>query len=306
MHDFTLRQLEYFVAVVEAGSVTAAARKLHVSPGGISLAISELEARLQVQLVLRQRAKGVTVTPAGRWAAEQARAVLEKSTELQDVARTIRGELTGPLRIGCFTTLSPWLLPPVMEHFTRKYPGVRLQIAEGPSDDLQRRLIDGEFDVVLMYAWHLTTKVEAVEIVPVRLRLVLPPDHPLAQRDEVALRDLQDEPAILLGLQPAQDLVVDRVLRQAGFEPNVRWRLTNVETIRSMVARGLGYTVIMGRPYGDRTYEGLSLAYRRIADDLPHNAVVIAYPQGTTPTAKVRALVDFCKHEFAEERHPVQ
>ncbi|WP_219414424.1 LysR family transcriptional regulator [Pseudonocardia nigra] len=305
MHDFTLRQLEYFVAVVEEGSVTAAARRLHVSPGGVSLAISELESSLKVQLTLRRRAKGVTVTPAGRWAVEQARAVLEKSAELQEIARVVRGELVGPLRIGCFTTLSPWLLPRIIAHFTQQYPGVTVELSEGPSDGLQRRLHDGELDVVLMYSNHLAPGVDIEEIVPVRLQLVLPPTHRLAGLDEVPLREVQDEPAILLALQPAQGLV-ENILRAAGFEAKVRWRSTNVETIRSMVARGLGYTIIMGRPHGDRTYDGLPLAYKRIADEVPRNAVVVAYPTGTTPTAKVRTLIDFCRHEFAEEGQPVQ
>jgi DNA-binding transcriptional LysR family regulator len=79
------------------------------------------------------------------------------------------------------------------------------------------------------------------------------------------------------------------------------WRSTNVETIRSMVARSLGYTIIMGRPSGDRTCEDLPLAYRRIADDVPPNSVVITYPEGTIPTAKVRTLIAFCRHEFAKE-----
>lgn len=301
MHAFTLRQLEYFVAVVEEGSVTAAARRLHVSPGGVSLAVSELESSLGAQLMVRRRAKGISMTPAGRWAAEKARAMLETSSELADVARAVRGELTGALRIGCFTTLSPWLLPRIAAHFATAHPGVSLEIVEGSSDELQQRLADAELDAVLMYSWHLDSTVEPVEIAPVRLQVVLPAGHALAAQPAVKLQDLRDEPAILLNLQPARDLV-ERMLRRAGFEPNVRWRIANVETIRSMVARGLGYTLIMGRPHGDRSYEGLPLAYRRIADDVPPNAVTVAYPRGATPTAKVRALVEFCREEFAEDR----
>lgn len=73
-----------------------------------------------------------------------------------------------------------------------------------------------------------------------------------------------------------------------------------------MVARGLAWSVIMGRPAGDRAYDGLSLVYKRIADDVPPNVVVVAYPTGTIPTAKLRALIDFCKHELADEGKPVQ
>ena len=304
MAEFTLRQLEYFAAVVEDSSVTAAARRLHVSPSGVSLALTELEACLKVQLTVRRRGKGVTVTPAGRWVYEHAREVIERSSDISAVARIVRGELAGPLRIGCFTTLSPWMFPRVAAHFTEHHPGVEVRLVEGVSGELQEQMRDGELDVVFMYSNHLEPNTAAEEIAPVRVQLAVAPTHRLAAWDEVPLRELENETAILLGLQPVTGHV-EEILRSAGFEPKVRWRSTNVETIRAMVARGLGYTIIMGRPYGDRTYDGLPLAYRRIADEVPANNVVVAYPQGTVPTAKIRTLIAFCKEEFGSEGYTV-
>ncbi|MBR8642126.1 LysR family transcriptional regulator [Streptomyces tuirus] len=300
MGDFTLRQLEYFVAVVEAESVTAAAQRLHVSPGGVSLALKELETSLKVQLTLRRRGKGVAVTPAGRWVYEHAQALLARSADISAAARIVRGELTGPLRIGCFSTLSPWLFPRIAAHFAESHPGVDVQLVEDASAVLHDRMLRGELDVVLNYSNHLGPGIASAEIAPVRLVLAVAPSHRLAEFDEVPLRELKDETAILVALQPATSHVED-ILRSAGFEPRVRWRSANVETIRSMVARGLGYTIIMGRPQGDRTYDGLPLAYRRIADDVPPNSVVVAYPEGTIPTAKVSTLIAFCRHEFGKE-----
>src|SRR5699024_367127 len=89
--------------------------------------------------------------------------------------------------------------------------------------------------------------------------------------------------------------------RNAGIRPNVRWRSQNVETIRSMVARGFGYTIIMGRPYGDRTYDGLEIVYRPIADRIDDNAVVVALPDNARPTSKVTTLIGFCREEFGTE-----
>ncbi|MFT4468632.1 LysR family transcriptional regulator [Arthrobacter sulfonylureivorans] len=300
MSDFSLRQLQFFVAVVEEGSVTEAASRLRVSPGGVSVAMSQLEATLKVQLILRRRGKGAAVTPAGKWVYDQARKVLEGAEGITSVAAVVRGELAGPLRIGCFSTLSPWLFPRIAAHFAAEHPGIDVQLIEGASAELQARLKAGELDVALLYANHMAGGVTGTEIVPVRLQLALAPGHRLAAREEIWLRELENEEAILLGVQPSMGHVED-ILRRAGLRPNVRWRSTNVETIRSMVARGLGYTIIMGRPYGDYTYDGLPLVYRRIADDIPENAVVVAYPEGTTPTAKVRTLIAFCRSEFGAE-----
>ncbi|MFF5989395.1 LysR family transcriptional regulator [Prauserella flavalba] len=304
MTGYTLRQLQYFTAAVEEGSVTSAARRLHVSAGSVSLALKDLESTLKVQLTLRRRGKGVTVTPAGRWVYEHARELLARSADIDSVARIVRGELAGPLRIGCFSTLSPWLFPRIVAHFVEHHPGVDVQISEGPSALLLERLRAGELDVVLVYRNHLTPGMASEEIVPVRVQIALAPSHRLAALDEIPLRELEDETAILLGLQPAT-AHVESILRSAGFEPKVRWRSTNVETIRSMVARGLGYTIIMGRPHGDFTYDGLPLAYRRIADDVEPNAIVIAYPEGTIPTATVRELIGFSQREFAREGMPM-
>lgn len=305
MNRVTLRQLEYFLAVADLGSVTAAAHHCHVSPGGISLALTELEAALGVQLLLRRKAKGAALTPAGRWVAEKARTIVADTGELQFAAQRLHGELVGPLKIGCFGSLSPWLLPRIIEHFAAEHPAVDIELAEGSSDRLQQMLLDGELDVGLMYSLHINTEMEQTVIAPVRLQLLLSPEHPLAAQDEIALRDLGDSPAALLALQPARDLAENQ-LRSAGFEPYIKWRSTNVETIRSLVARGLAYSVLMGRPLGDRTYEGLPLAYRRIKDDLPDIAVVAATPRGTAPSGKVRALIEYCVDEFAHDGSRVQ
>ncbi|GAA3737707.1 DNA-binding transcriptional LysR family regulator [Spinactinospora alkalitolerans] len=303
MKEITLRQLEYFLAVAELGSISAAARRCHVSAGGISLALNELEAGLGVQLMLRRKAKGAVLTAAGRWVAEQARSIVRDTKELQYGAQMLQGRLVGPLNIGCFSTLSPWLLPRIVEHFSLNHPDVDVDLVEGPSDHLQRLLHRGEIDVCLMYSKHVETDLEYRIITPVRLQVLLSADHPLAGLDEVSLNDLRDEPAVLLGLRPARDLA-ETVLRSAGFEPWIKWRSTNVETIRSIVARGLAYSVLMGRPLGDRTYEGLPVAYRRIKDDLPANSVIIAHPRGSSPSAKVQTLIDYCRGEFGSTRAP--
>ncbi|WP_158559924.1 LysR substrate-binding domain-containing protein [Prauserella sp. PE36] len=171
--------------------------------------------------------------------------MLRESDELHSISQVLRGELSGTLRIGCFTTLSPWLLPRIIAHFAHRLPGVRVEVLETSSDGLQQRLQDGDLDVCLMCAQHIRTRLDHEEIVPVQL--VLPAEHQLADRDEVAFRELGDEPAVLLAVRPARDLV-EEILRKTGFTPNVAWRIANVETIRSMVGRGLGYSVLMAGP----------------------------------------------------------
>ncbi len=303
MTAVTLRQLQFFLAVAESGSVSAAARRCHVSPGGISLAVTQLESTLGVPLTVRRKSKGAVLTPTGRWVAQRARALLADAEELESGARRLQEDLFGPLRIGCFTTLSPALMPSIVEHFATHHPAVDIDIVEESSVELSRMLRAGEIDACLAYALHLQGDIDRHRIAPVRLQVLLAPTHPLARKEEISLVELADEPAALLSLQPAQDLV-ETVLRGAGFEPTITWRSRNAETVRSLVGRGLAYSIMMTRPPDDRTYEGLPLAYRRIADDLPDNALVLGCPRGVPPSGKITALIDYCRSEFGDESSP--
>ncbi|MER8073420.1 LysR family transcriptional regulator [Streptomyces sp. NPDC094034] len=294
----SLRQLQYFCAVVESGSVTEAAKRLHVSPGGVSLAVTQLEKLLDVQLTLRTRGKGVEITDAGRSVYDAALVIDRCVEDIKELAGTIRGDLSGPLRVGVFTTLSPWLFPQLADYFAKHHPAIDVQLEEGPSAGLQTLLTEGRLDAALLYENHIVSEVEIQRLTPVRLQLAVSPSHPLASQDEVSLSALRDEYAVLLAMRPATDHV-EEILRNAGITPRVRWRSANVETIRSLVARGLGYTIIMGRPHGDLTYDGRSIVYRPIADELPANYVVLATAPGARQTARIEALRAYCREAIA-------
>lgn len=303
MSHISLRQIEHFVAVVEEESITRAAQRLHISPGAVSLSLRQLEESLGIQLTLRRRGQGVTITPAGHWMFEKSRQVQHDITDMMQAAQVMRGELVGPLRIGCYLTLSPWLLPRIAQHFAHHHPGVRLNFVEGGSAELQDQLSTGRLDAALVYENHLRDGFEGRTFTRMRLQAVFSPRHPLAHQERVALRDLEHDNAILLDMQPSIDRV-EGIFRAAGCKLNILWRSSNVETIRSMVARGLGYAILMGRPYGDYTYDGLPLIYREIADPVPYNNVVVATPGNATTTAKLDELIRYCQAEFGGTGSP--
>lgn len=292
MSGFTLRQLEYLSGIAKTGSLAAAARELHITPGSLSAAVTDLERALGIKVLVRNRAKGAGLTPAGHQLIGNVHDILSAADDLTSAAGSIRGELVGSLRLGCFTALSPWMLPPVLDYFAKHHPGVDVQMHEDSSVQLQKMLHDGTLDACFMYRLHISTSVERVTVAPARLQIVLPSNHRLSARDSVRLAELGDEPAVLLALRPAADRV-EEMTSAAGFHPNVRWRSASIETIRCIVGRGLGYSILMGRPYGDLTYEGQPLAYCRIEDELPENSIDLVYAPGATVSAKVRALIEF-------------
>lgn len=305
MSSITVRQLEYFLALAEEGNLADAAARLHVTAGTISSSVTALETVLGVQLFARQRAKGTSVSAAGRVLEPRIRAALSSVGAVEAGAASLRSELSGHLATGCFHTLAPWVMPPLLDHFASRHPGVLVEPVEGSADVLQEKVRSGQLDAAFVYHRHLDADLEREVVMPVRLQVVLPADHRLAQRSILRFAELADDPAILLDVHPTADIVTS-LMAEAGLTPNIRWTLRNPDVIRSLVGRGLGYTVLMGRPQGDRTVDGAPLAYCRIEDEMPPNSVDLIFAPGARVDAKVRELVRFAANDLHHGAGPMQ
>jgi LysR family hydrogen peroxide-inducible transcriptional activator len=143
------KQLQYFVALADAGHFGRAADASFVSQSAFSNAIKELENNLQTQLVDRTR-RQVTITAAGQEIATQARLVLRDIEQLVEMAGEGRQPLTGDLRLGVIPTIAPFLLPHVLPRVRRQYPQLRLYLVEDQTQRIVERLMDGELDVILL------------------------------------------------------------------------------------------------------------------------------------------------------------
>lgn len=291
----TVRQLEYFTVVARESSLAAAAQYLHVTPGSLSSALTALEDALGVKLFVRQRSKGVALTSTGQELLVHAQQVLSSVESLEMAAGSVRNELSGRLHVGCFETLSPWVVPSMLQYFAKEHPKVEISLHESSSDELQWMLHQGQLDAAYLYRFHATGALENSTVTDVRLQVVLSASHRLAHEPEIHLEDLSNEPAIFLALKPAPDLVIS-MIESLGFSPNVRWRSRNIETIRSVVGLGLAYSIIMGRPTGDRSYRGDKLVYKPIANNVSTTSVELIYAPAAMKNAKVRALRQFSKN----------
>lgn len=132
----TQRQLEYFVASGEAGSISAAAERIHVSSPSISAAITHMEAELGIQLFIRHHAQGISLTAVGRQVMQEAKLILEQMSNLYTIASESLNSVRGPLRVGCLESLAPMITPELVFGFGRAFPGVRLTQAEGNHEEL--------------------------------------------------------------------------------------------------------------------------------------------------------------------------
>lgn len=292
---FTLRQLQYFSAIAEHGSISRAAVAAHLSQAAMSQALAELEAAVGQQLAVRSKARGVTLTSAGRRLLADARRLLGDAAEIQAVMSERADELAGPIELGCYTSLSPYWIPFLAERFIRPNPRLDVRIEEGDGKALQRRMLEGRLDAVLTHTGHLVEGVRHTTLRSGRGYVVVAADHPLAGRGRVHLRELAHEDYVLLDIPSVREGQLPK-LRRARFDPRVVWRSSSFEAVRGMVARGLGWTILVQRPASDVTYDGRTVACLDIADDFDASDVCIAHVADPM-SRRLRALVDLCRDE---------
>lgn len=299
MITYTLRQLAYFVAAAEHGGVAQAARALNVSQPSVSMAIAKLEGQFGVQLLLRHHAHGVTPTPAGRPLLAEARGLLAHAAELAEQARGLGESVSGRLDVGCYLTLAPFFMPRIVAGFRKAHPDVEIALHEGHQDALLEGMAAGRHTVALLYNVELPDHVAAEPLVDLPPYALLPAGHPLAKRGTVALADLAREPFVLLDMPPGREYFTSLFAR-AGLEPDIRLRSASIETVRGMVASGLGVSLLVTRPAGDTAYDGQGLACRPLADDVEPGHIVLARLAQARPTRLVEAFTAHCRAYFAE------
>lgn len=288
---FTIRQLEYFDAIASEGSLAAASLRCNVSASALALAVDELEHHLSLQLFVRRKGKGVTLTPAGSRLLSHARLVLTGAETMASDAWQASSSLNGRFAIGCFSTLAPFFLPGIMEVFQRKHPELELELIEAAAPELDEMLLQGRIDVALMYSVDVSPQLTFDPVHEYRPHVVVAAGHRLAERGSIQLGELVAEPLILLDMHPARQNT-ELIFGALKLRPTIGHTTTNFELARCLVGRGLGYAVLFQRPASAVTYDGREVAMLDLDERVPRTVVGLARPAGAPRTARYSALLD--------------
>jgi DNA-binding transcriptional LysR family regulator len=262
--SFTLRQFAYFVAAADHGSMTAAGRALHVSQSAISLAVGELERVLGAQLFIRHHAHGLSLTPTGHRVIAGARSLLANATVFAEDAQELGEGLTGTLTVACYDTIAPFLMPGLVAGFAEREPAIRLDLREGDMAELHQSVRSGASELMICYDLELGRDMAVTPLLATRPYVLLPHGHALACDDEIDLAQFADEALVLLD-QPQPATYFLGLFAAAGSS-RIGHRTSSFEMVRSLVARSLGYSLLIQRPALDVSYEGLPLVCRPLAD----------------------------------------
>jgi DNA-binding transcriptional LysR family regulator len=290
---FTLRQLEYLVAVGEFGSVTEAAERVNVSAPSVSAAISQLEKEFGINLFVRRHAHGLSLTQAGHSFVAQARQILSEAARLNALSNELTGQVRGPLHVACLVTFAQAVIPSLRRAFSDTYPEVDFFQYERDQARILEGLRMARFDIALSYDLDIPADMAFHELAVLPPYAVLHEEHPLANRREVTVEDLAPHPMILLDL-PHSSAYFLSLFRDAGLTPHIAERTRDMSVMRAMVANRFGYSIANIRPVSTYAPDGSRLTFVPLTGNLRPMRMGILSMAGSTPVLTVRRFIDFC------------
>ena len=239
----TLNELRYIVAVAQEKSFGRAAAKCFVSQPALSVAIQKLEEELGTQLFERGKSE-VSVTPVGARVVEQAQLILEEAARIRELARAGRNQLVGSLKLGVIYTVAPYLLPDLIPVLHLRAPEMPLELEENLTEVLEVELKSGRLDAAIIALPFAPPGVATVFVYEEPFQVVVPSEHKWAKRKSVHPDELVGEHAILLNVGHCfRDQILD-ACPELNRQDVPTARTNSLETVRNMVASGLGVSVL--------------------------------------------------------------
>ncbi len=291
MVRYTLRQLTYFRAVADQGGIAQAARILNISQPSISQALAKLEDVTGLTLFERHHARGLELTLQGRSFLKHAVDLEENAKRLESEARALAMESIGEIRFGAFWTLSPFFAAGMIKHFKVTEPGVSFIQSELALAEIANRLNRGGIDVALTYDRGADlTGLTTVVLAEVKPKIILAADHPLATQGPITLKDLSDEPYVMLD-GPGSWTYFEELWAECGVKPRIAYTSGSLESVRSAVAAGFGYTLLVARPPSAMTYDGGRVVAIDLADAVRPLKIVMAC-RPSTDHGLLRRFID--------------
>lgn len=254
----SLRKLHYFVAAAEEGSITAAAQRLYISQPSISLAISDLEKSFKQPLFIRKPSSGVILTPTGQHILIKAQALLAHAREFQSTASTVGSTLSGKIRVACFVNLAPMHFASLLANFKYRYPNIQVEFYDRDQAEIFDGVRSAKYEVALTFDLGESNDFEEFDVIKVAKvppHAILGKDHRLANETVVSLRDLVDEPLILMDLPHSREYLLS-LFTVIDMRPNLKYLPRSFEMVRSLAGNHLGYGLLGLVPQGGHTYDG--------------------------------------------------
>jgi LysR family transcriptional regulator, hydrogen peroxide-inducible genes activator len=290
----TLTELKYIVAVAREKHFGRAAEACFVSQPTLSVAVKKLEEELDVKLFERGAAE-VSVTPLGEQIVRQAQVVIEQAASIKEIAKLGKDPISGPLRLGIIYTIGPYLLPDLVRQAIARVPQMPLMLQENFTAKLLEMLRVGELDCAIMAEPFPDTGLAIAPLYDEPFVAAVPTGHALAKRKSITAEELKQETMLLLGTGHCfRDHVLEVCPEYARFASNdaegIRksFEGSSLETIKYMVASGMGVTVVpqLSVPKETQTH----IRYVKFSAPVPTRRVVLAWRRSFPRYEAIAAL----------------
>ena len=294
----TLQQLRYLVAVADFLHFRRAAEECHVTQPTLSAQLKALEARLGTQLVERSRSR-VVLTVAGSKIADRARLIFKELEEIQTIARMERDPFSSVLRVGIVQSLGSYLLPLLVPDLHVNHPKLGLYVREGVAESLVRELEQGSLDLLIfpLPLKHQGFETDALFREP--MLVVVPQDHRLAQTVAVDPSMLRGE--TILSLEPSHKLYeqVREICAQFGADLSHDFEGTSLDTLRQMVATGLGVSLMPALYVKSEVAHQDLVVARQFATKPPSRTIGMVWRKGTARAEEYKVLAHQVRETLA-------
>jgi LysR family transcriptional regulator, hydrogen peroxide-inducible genes activator len=286
----TLRELEYLVALADSRHFGRAASRCHVSQPTLSAQLRKLEDSLGVPLIER-RPRRVALTAAGQAVVERARLMLQGADDIRALARASQDPLAGSLKVGLIPTLGPYLLPRVAPRIAKALPKIALMLHEYQTGPLIERTLAGELDLAILALPADTKGLVTRSLFAESFLVAMPASHRLAARKRVKSSDLEGEKLLLLEEGHCLRDQALEVCEQVGTEEQ-DFRATSLETLRQMVAAGLGITLLPRLAAEGPFASARGLTVRPFAPPSPNRVIGAAWRRSTSRGPAIASVCD--------------
>ncbi len=288
-----LRDLKYLVALADSGNFARAADACHVSQPTLSTQVKKLEDELGVQLFERT-SKRVVPTAAARDVIAQARVVLAEAEQLRALARGAADPFSGALRLGVIPTLGPYLVPYLLPKIRGTYPKLRLYLREALTAELLAQVRAGKLDACLVALPIADQGLETEPVFREPFLAALPASHPLAKKKKLRQSDLTGEQILLL---EEGHCLRDQTLAVCGARRGAEddYPATSLETLRQMVAAGVGITLMPALATRASAIGKRLLVFRPFSDSTPNRLIALVWRRGYARTAVMHALAELTR-----------
>ena len=291
--SLSLRQIRYFIAAADAGQVSKAAKNLNVSQSVVTTAIKQLEEMVDSKLFDRHQS-GISLNYEGNRFLDHARHIIQSVDEAIRIPKRAKEDVSGDINLAVTYTVAGYFIPKILARFTRLFPNITVNMTETDRTNIEEGLVTGGFDVSVMLTSNIINH-EDISNAPLlrsRRRLWVNANHEFLKKQTVTLQEISEEPYIMLTVDEASN-TAQRYWNKTPYNPKTIFRTSSVEAVRSMVANGMGISILSDMVYRPWSLEGRQVGVIDISDNVPTMDVGLAWADRQDQSDAVKSFIEF-------------